>query len=166
VERISSAIAEIGAMRDTVDDLLLLSAPGGSLVQNDEDLSKILSETVAASAAPERFRIVFDEGAITMVQSDKRLVATLLRNLVSNALVHAPSDSSITVRFTAEGFSFSNPAPDADPKVVSRAFEAFVGTPGKGSGIGLSLVRRIAEAHGWKASMELDRGNATVSVFY
>lgn len=153
-------------MRDTVDDLLLLSAPGGSLLQNDEDLSKILSETVATSAAPERFRIVFDDGAVTTVRFDKRLVATLLRNLVSNALVHAPSDSSITVRIFREGFSFSNPAPDADSKVVSRAFEAFVGTPGKGSGIGLSLVKRIAEAHGWKVSMELVRGDATVSVLY
>lgn len=142
-------------MRDTVDDLLLLSASGGSLLKKDEDISEILSETVAASATPERFRIVFDDDAVTMVRFDKRLVATLLRNLVSNALVHTPPDSPVTVRIFREGFSFSNPAPDADPKVVSRAFEAFIGTPGKGSGIGLSLVRRIAEAHGWRVSMEL-----------
>ncbi len=153
-------------MRDTVDDLLLLSASGGSLSQNDEDLAEILSDAVEKSGVPERFRIIRDADAVTVVRSDKRLVGTIFRNLVSNSLIHAPSDALVTVRFSRGGFSFSNAAPDADPKVVSRAFEAFVGTPGKGSGIGLSLVRRIAEAHGWKISMKLLQGDVTVSVFY
>lgn len=85
---------------------------------------------------------------------------------MSNALVHAPSDSKITVLFTSSGFEFSNPAPDADPKVIKNAFDAFVGTPGKGSGIGLSLVRRIAEAHGWGSSMKLGNGVVTVRITY
>ncbi len=80
--------------------------------------------------------------------------------------MHAPSDSKITVLFTSTGFEFSNPAPDADPKVIRNAFDAFVGTPGKGSGIGLSLVRRIAEAHGWDSSMKLENGTVTVRVKY
>lgn len=61
--------------------------------------------------------------------ADAKLLSTLFRNLVSNSLVHAPEGSKILVTFKGDGFNFSNPAPNADPKVINNAFDAFVGTP-------------------------------------
>lgn len=165
-ERIRSAVSEIGAMRDTVDDLLLFSSSGSLAKTVPVSLEKVLEELLSKVEASERFEISKNPEAPETVDSDPKLVSTLFRNLVSNALVHAPADSKISVRFTKDGFAFENSAPDADPKVIRHAFDAFVGTPGKGSGIGLSLVKRIAEAHGWKASMKLGNGTVTVTVLY
>ena len=128
-----SAIAEIGAMRDTVDDLLLFSASGSIAKKESVDPLAILTPRISASGSPERFVITKDGDAPATIEADPRLLATLLRNLVSNSVVHAPAGAEISVRFGSDGFVFSNPAPDADPKIVSKAFDAFVGTPGKGS---------------------------------
>lgn len=165
-EHLRSAIAEIGSMRDTVDDLLLFSASGSLARTEPVSLEKILLELVSKSGVPERFDVVSEADAPESVPADSKIASTLFRNLVSNALVHAPSDSKISVRFSSTGFSFTNPAPDADPKVLAKAFDTFVGTPGKGSGIGLSLVKRIAEAHGWTPTIAFGNGKVTVSVTY
>lgn len=163
-ERIRSAVSEIGAMRDTVDDLLLFSSSGSLAKTMPVSPVKILQELISKTESADRFEITKDSDAPETVDSDPKLLSTLFRNLVSNAIVHAPEDSKVSVKFAKDGFSFSNPAPNADPKVIRHAFDAFVGTPGKGSGIGLSLVKRIAEAHGWKASMRLENGTVTVTV--
>lgn len=165
-ERIRSAVSEIGAMRDTVDDLLLFSSSGSLARTEPSNLVEILSDVLKKTGASARFDVVRDADAPETVPADAKLVSTLFRNLVSNAAVHAPSDARISVRFFRNGFSFSNPAPDADPKIIRKAFDAFVGTPGKGSGIGLSLVKRIAVAHGWTAAMEFRDGTVTASVKY
>ncbi|MDQ1344452.1 MAG: hypothetical protein QG650_1174 [Patescibacteria group bacterium] len=165
-DRILSAVAEIGSMRDTVDDLLLFSASGSLARTVPTDIRKLLSELVAKSEFGSRFDVSHDPDAPETVESDSKILSTLFRNLISNAIVHAPADARISVRFSKGGFAFSNPAPDADPKVIRHAFEAFVGTPGKGSGIGLSLVKRIAEAHGWKTSAELKNGRVAIGITF
>lgn len=161
---LESAIAEIGMMRDTVDDLLLFSASGTLTKTEEVDLEEILNASIARAGARERFEVSVSDDAPKTVTADAKILSTLLRNLVSNSLVHAPTNAKVSVRMEKRGFEFSNPAPDADPKVIKNAFDAFVGTPGKGSGIGLSLVRRIAEAHGWNAKMKLENSVVTVRV--
>ncbi len=125
-ERLNSAIAEIGMMRDTVDDLLMFSASQGIAKAEPTDLRSLLEASVARAGAADRFSIVSSSDAPATVPGDARVLGTLFRNLVSNALVHAPHDSKIAVLFTSTGFEFSNPAPDADPKIIANAFEAFV----------------------------------------
>ena len=79
----------------------------------------------------------------------------LLRNLVENALRYAPAPGAVEISCGMEaGRSYLRVA-DTGPGIAKdmheRVFERFVRLGGKqlpGSGLGLSIVRRIAERHG------------------
>ena len=99
------------------------------------------------------------------VQGDAFLLREALGNLVHNALEYVPRGGHITVRTgTRElGAAFIEVEDDgpgiADserPRVLER-FYRVPGTPGTGSGLGLSIVREIAAAHG--AVMEIATGS-------
>jgi two-component system sensor histidine kinase TctE len=88
-------------------------------------------------------------------------VALLLRealaNLVDNAVRYAGPRAAITVRLAREGdaavISVEDNGPGLAPGMQERAFERFVrGAPnGEGCGLGLAIVREIAERHGGSA---------------
>jgi two-component system sensor histidine kinase QseC len=90
----------------------------------------------------------------------------LLRNLVENALRYTPAPGLVMVSCGVEaGRSYlrvADTGPGIAEELRERAFERFVrlvrlgGTQLPGSGLGLSIVRRIAERHG--ARIVLDTG--------
>jgi two-component system phosphate regulon sensor histidine kinase PhoR len=109
------------------------------------------------------------------VELDERAVEIAVFNLVDNALKYAPDgqkitvavalgDSTVQVRVTDEGVGI--PAEDR-----KRIFERFVrgrGTSNKqvrGSGIGLALVKHIAEAHGGHTWVEDATPHGSTFVF-
>jgi two-component system sensor histidine kinase QseC len=85
------------------------------------------------------------------LQGDAALVAVLLRNLLDNAVRYAPRGSTVTLRFEAGGMSVENEGPVLSPQALARLGERFHRPDGQaegGSGLGISIARRIAELHG------------------
>jgi two-component system sensor histidine kinase QseC len=79
----------------------------------------------------------------------------LLRNLVDNALRYTPAPGSVVVSCGVEGgrsyLRVADTGPGIAEELHERVFERFVRLGGgqlPGSGLGLSIVRRIAERHG------------------
>jgi len=117
---------------------------------------------------------------------DERAIQLAVINLVDNALKYAPGTGVVTVRATRENGSIVvrviDRGPGVPPEERERIFERFVrgstsrgsaegrgdGRRVRGSGIGLALVKHIAESHGGRAWVERDgpdRGaDAAVSV--
>jgi signal transduction histidine kinase len=98
---------------------------------------------------------------------DRRLVSRAVVNLLENAL-HAVGDRGrIAVRVTSsknEGWvevAVEDDGPGLTPQALARAFEPFFSTKGNGSGLGLALVRRVAEDHGGSAALVSDPGGTT-----
>jgi two-component system sensor histidine kinase TctE len=99
--------------------------------------------------------------ASTRVLGWPLLLRELMNNLVDNALRYTPRGGSVTVRITADGRSVILEVEDSGPGIVESerelVFERFyrvLGTGVDGSGLGLPIVREIADQHG--ASIEVD----------
>ncbi|HTQ77258.1 MAG TPA: sensor histidine kinase N-terminal domain-containing protein [Burkholderiales bacterium] len=96
-------------------------------------------------------------------RGDALLLREALGNLVHNAIQYAPRGGRVTVRTglrNARPFlEVEDDGPGIPPTERERVLERFYrvpGTPGTGSGLGLSIVREIAAAHG--AAVEIGEG--------
>lgn len=97
----------------------------------------------------------------------------VFRNLLENALVHAPAGSEVLVTnrtvVRAGGrwslFEFSDHGPGFAVEALTRAFEPFYTTREGGTGLGLSIVARVVEEHGGTVDIANRRkGGAIVTV--
>ena len=104
------------------------------------------------------------------VYIDRDLIQLSLRQLVDNALKHAPGHSSIQIGAEIGGSGLRlwvmDDGPGIAPAETDRVFERFYrGRSSRhavpGSGIGLSVVRDIARAHGGNASVESRPGKGS-----
>ena len=92
------------------------------------------------------------------------LLSLMVRNLLDNAIRYSPQGSIVEVTLNARNFSVKDNGPGVAPEVLTHIGERFYRPPGQsvtGSGLGLSIVRRIATLHGMSASF----GNASEGGF-
>jgi len=97
----------------------------------------------------------------------------VFRNLLENALVHAPGGSVVLVSNRTMAwaggkwslFEFRDDGPGFLPEALTRAFEPFYTSREEGTGLGLSIVARVVEEHGGAVDIGNRReGGAIVTV--
>ncbi|GAC1451573.1 MAG: hypothetical protein PVSMB6_01350 [Steroidobacteraceae bacterium] len=126
------------------------------------DLLPVLSSAVAAyrGAFPARRFDAELPAAAVWLQGAPDLIVQLLDKLVDNAVDFSPPGATITVRLRLEPaaavLEVENPGPPLPPHVAGRLFESlWQSRPGGDSrphfGLGLYIVRLIAEFHGGEA---------------
>lgn len=84
------------------------------------------------------------------------LLSMLVRNLLDNAIRYSPRGSVVDVTLNARSFSVRDNGPGIAPDALARVGERFYRPPGQdetGSGLGLSIVKRIATLHGMRVSL-------------
>jgi len=85
------------------------------------------------------------------ITGDDALLSLLLRNLVDNALRYAPAGSTVTVRLAPDSLVVEDDGPGVAPEVLARLGDRFYRPSGQaapGSGLGVSIVLRVAALHG------------------
>jgi signal transduction histidine kinase len=92
---------------------------------------------------------------LPVVPGDEALLHAAVRNLIDNAVRHGRSGGEVELRVTVEdgrvALSILDRGPGMPEALIDRAGERFFRVPGTsvdGAGLGLSLVRRIADLHG------------------
>lgn len=108
---------------------------------------------LAADAATREVRLVRDYGDQPVeLRADRDQLARALGNLVQNALAVSPPDGRVVVGLRAERrqveLFVADEGPGVAPEDRERVFEPFFSKRAGGTGLGLALVRRVAEAHG------------------
>jgi signal transduction histidine kinase len=76
---------------------------------------------------------------------------TLLKNLVENAIQHAPRNTVVRVQATHDGLCVSDAGPGVAAEDLPKLFARFWRGDTRrndGAGLGLSICRQIAEVHG------------------
>ena len=148
---VSRNIAELDAL---IGELLLTSRLDAA-----RELERVQEIDLLALAAEEAAH--FDRevcGEAVTVAGDPLLLRRLVRNLLENARVHAGGASEVRISRsdTAARIVVEDRGDGVPPEASEQIFEPFyrrAQTPSTtGSGLGLSIVRQIARAHGGDAT--------------
>ncbi len=125
-----------------------------------------LAELHEATALPESARLVLDlpAGQRLMVNGVEDRLVQIMRNLIANAVSFSPAKSRITLSARREGQRLRIAVTDQGPGIPEGKLEAifdrfYTERPegekfGTHSGLGLSISRQIAEAHGGRLFAE------------
>lgn len=118
------------------------------------DLSQLASfvvDELTAAAQARQLRLQHS-GPRTLVKGDADALAVLIRNLVDNALRHARTTVQLDVSRAGHEATLRvrDDGPGLPPEKAARVFDRFyrATSEGSGAGLGLSMVKRIAELHG------------------
>ncbi|WP_425434425.1 sensor histidine kinase [Lentzea fradiae] len=171
--------SEAARMSVLLDDLLLLArldsaATEPPLRTEEMDLS------VVAEAAADAFRaarpshvLELDADTVTLTADPTRL-RQVLDNLLTNAAVHTPAGTLVSMKVTAENGSAVIRVSDTGPGIPeadqTRIFDRFYRVDDSrtrqrgGSGLGLAVVRSLVEAHGGTITLTSTPGSTTFTI--
>ena len=186
-EQVSAAAARLirsgASMRVLLDDLVDFNRThlglGIKVVKKDIDLAEELGGEVEQLRVvhPDR-RIEFAVTGDAVGHYDGGRLKQVLRNLVSNAIVHGSPDTPVRVALVGEEpeirLEVTNEGPAIDPSFQSQLFDPLTrGLPqtssreyNDGLGLGLFIVRELVLAHGGRVEVRSDstEGETTFTV--
>ncbi|SFR52318.1 histidine kinase N-terminal 7TM domain-containing protein [Halogeometricum limi] len=153
-------------MSEIIADLLTLTRSGQSV----DDPESVTVEDVAKRAWAQ---VVTDDATLDVcetgrIEADPQRLQQLLENLFRNSIEHGSTGESATanrrdergttptnvrVGPTDDGFYVEDDGPGVPPGSREDVFESGFSTADGGTGVGLAIVRAVAEGHGWSVSV-------------
>lgn len=139
-----------------VEQLLTLSRVEADDARNAFEpvsLKQTLQEALAAQlplADKTGVTLRLHADADPQIQGNPLLLSLLVRNLLDNAIRYTPAGSEVDVRLQANSLSVEDNGDGLNEADLQRLGERFWRPPGQeksGSGLGLSIVRNIAQLH-------------------
>jgi two-component system OmpR family sensor kinase len=159
-----SALRSSQRMRRLVADLLLLARADArrETPHAPTDLAKVLVEAageLGAVGADHELSVQADDEA--MVDGARDELHRLALNLMENAIRHTPPGTHVRAAVEARDgevvLTVEDDGPGVPPELRERIFERFVrgeGDRGGSFGLGLSIVRAVADSHGGSVTLE------------
>ena len=160
-EALTAVSQQSSRLARLVDDMLVLAradAGGYPIAPAEVDLDAVVDACVhelRARAAAKGIRVTSRLEPIS-VTADEAMLRRMFGNLLTNAVIYTPAGGAITVTMTPRPGAVAVEIADTGPGIPAadreRVFERFVRLdPARGeggAGLGLSIARWVAEAHG------------------
>lgn len=154
-----------------INDILDLSkAEAGKLDLHVErvDLADLIREStrlMSERAAQQKLRLTLDIGALPLLLIDRLRTKQILLNLLSNAIKFTPENGSVSIRADRDQagrivICVRDTGIGIAPGMIAMAFEPFrqidstLARKSEGTGLGLSLVKKLIELHGGEVTLE------------
>lgn len=161
VRSVGTIVNQVQAMKTLVNEFRDYARLPAARLQA-LDLNALVTEVLGLYATPQdagRLKAELGTGLPAIV-GDTTQLRQVIHNLVQNALdaVHDQPDGHVRVRtdvarneqgeLRAVRLQVVDNGPGFPEKVLKRAFEPYVTTKSKGTGLGLAVVKKIADEHG------------------
>ncbi len=154
-----------------LETLASADAAGFSLVRSPMDLRAVLEEAAAEFVGPfeaEGVHLATDLEPVEL-EADPTRVRQIVANLLSNALKFTPAGGEVRLHLAVEGdeaaISVSDTGPGIPPDELARVFDRFFRgrtVRAGGSGIGLTVARELALAHGGEVTVASEPGHGAI----
>lgn len=169
-------------MRNLIDDLLLYSQVSQRPHQMEDVFlnQQVQNVLVDLELDIEEKNAVIDVEKLPVVKGYRRQVQQMFQNLISNALKYSRTDVPPVIKITANEISINNKdyhlisiednGIGFDPKYADKIFQMFTRLHGKaeysGTGVGLSIVKKVVENHNGFIKAESSPGEGSVFKIY
>jgi len=161
----------LDAFTDGVDQLSRLAGQFAQYARLPEprregvDLARVAREAARLHEHEGVLVCVAETGEPVWVTGDGLLLSRAIHNLVLNACEASARGTTVEIETRAEGpegvVEVLDRGSGLAPEVRERLFEPYMSTKGRGSGLGLSLVRDIALQHRGRITLEDREGGGT-----
>jgi PAS domain S-box-containing protein len=150
-------------MEAIVDDVLTLARQGQTV--DDPEPVGLAATASEAWATTETDEACLNTGADARFLAHPGRLVELFGNLFRNSVEHGDETVTVRVEATDSGFTVSDDGPGVSEGNRGSVFESGYTTADDGTGFGLTIVREIADAHGWEVTVaESDDGGARFEV--
>jgi signal transduction histidine kinase len=160
---------ETARLNDLVTDMLDLSRPRRpSFAKVDAALvaREVVELTVKSGRAATDVAVTYQGAERAPVRADRSQLYQLIWNLVRNAVQASSAGDEVLVRVQADArgveLSVSDQGIGIDEQAKQRLFDAFFTTRSHGTGVGLAVVKRIADEHGFRIDVESAEGQGAL----
>ena len=158
-DRLEAAADALDRMERIIEETLTL-ARSGRVIDDTEpvDVPSVVDRSWDTVATQQATLETDELGTIT---ADRNRLQQLLENLFRNAIEHGGAEVTVRVGTLPDGFYVEDDGPGIPQTERDEVFEAGYSAGDQGSGFGLAIVKRIAEAHGWDLALtHSDMGGA------
>jgi two-component system sensor histidine kinase BaeS len=160
---------------DDLQELSLAEAGELKLVCQAEDIAELINQTVAVvqpQAVAKGLSLSIDlPDKLPVVNIDSQRIRQVLRNLLENAVTHTAKGDAITVSVRQQGswveVSVADTGEGIPNEDLPNIFERFYRVDKSraratgGSGLGLTIAKRLVEAHGGKIEAQSEPGKGS-----
>ncbi|OHB80280.1 MAG: hypothetical protein A2Z25_06980 [Planctomycetes bacterium RBG_16_55_9] len=173
-EQLALLSGRVDKMYDLIDGVLRYSRAGRTEENPLQvDLNKFIPEIIDMLAPPENIEITLAD-EMPVIECEETRILQLFQNLLGNAIKYMDKpDGQIKVGCVEDGgfwkFSVADNGPGIEEKHFERIFKMFQALPvpnkPEGTGVGLTIAKKIAEMCGGKIWVESEVGNGSTFFF-
>lgn len=157
-------LSRLRDLESQVNDMLLFAKSGSEQVVSEISLKSLMTEVQGGAEAmlsrqQARMILSLPEPDV-LILGNKTALAGALQNLIHNALVAIPHNARISLSAKRDGesrgwinLSVTDNGPGIQHDKLDKIFEPFYTTRSQGTGLGLAVVKTVAQSHHGKVTV-------------